>query len=459
MIRRFLLPGIVFLGLPSVLLAPQTGWLARMQVKMTWLNQGEAEIKRLITPLKSVASTQAMEVAWELNTLCEEKLVWNRADLDRLVNTSVEEDKPLDIASGEEALRLCAIGERSDPNNAFFTLLRGAVLLGFHKDADALEALNQAAGKSCFEGYEKAAVIAGYRQLQTQKVQSLTDYTIPLRELLATQGMWGGELRGIFQGAMAHALKRQVTGDLKGAMEIRRDLRKLHDLLLREDIYATPRLVNIAQLSPLPLPIIVRGLSIEGPVEGAGVMERPVWMGPALPSKIRLVYYPAFLREHGYGEEALAFEKSLLFSKAKGAERQARREWEEENVNAMAQVHRNFFVIWGGLLLLASVITTLSCGILARILKFTQNVEVSKKARIGALLTFLLLVPLIGSACFGSADNTIGSWAERVFQPCYAAGDSEPEPWYADIVWALERWRDNLFEIAWILSRCCWRSL
>ncbi|MGC4042624.1 MAG: hypothetical protein QM758_02350 [Armatimonas sp.] len=445
MIRRFLLPTMALTGLLFVLLSPQTGWLARQQLKMAWLNQGEAEIKRLTTPPTPVATTPAMEAAWKLNTLCTGKYTWRRADLERLVSTSVsEEQEPLKYASYEEVLRLCAIGEQYNPQNSFFTLLRGAALLASHKDAAALKELHIAAQKNYFEGYDAAALNGMYQQLRAHKAQGLTEVTLPLYLASGTKRMWGGNLRFFFRGIMAYALKRQMEGDLKGSIALRQDLRRIYDLQLQRDIFPLPCYVEIAQLSPLPLPLI--GTDVKSsPIKE---MQLPVWMGPILSTKQRLINYPIFLRENGYTQEAYAFEKGLALNKAKSEERKARQEQIGDIWSVMGYVHQMSLQAWWGLLLLTSVITSLSCGVLARALYFTQSNDVYKKGRIGALLVFWVLVLLIGSAWHGSMDDAVMAWVERVVQPCYSAGgDSEPKPWYSDLLWSLNRWGSNAIVI------------
>ncbi|MGC4042623.1 MAG: hypothetical protein QM758_02345 [Armatimonas sp.] len=396
MMRRFLLPTIALLGVILVLLVPQTSWLARVQVKMAWFGQGKEEVKLRTTPPEPIATTPAMEAVWRLNTLCTEKLEWLRADLHKLVTGYSWDDTPMNPTVAAEALKLCSIGEQTDPENAFFPLMRGSVLFGLHRDSEALEVLHLATEKSRFDTYESDATRSVYQQLQARGNQGITGYTLPLQDVWDAQKMWPSMLGGAYQGMVAHALRRQSIGDLKGAMALRQDLRRLYDFLIQKEPYAAPRIEIIAQLNP-------GGLR-------AG-------MGPTLPIEQRPDRYIAFLREQGYASEAIAFERSYAVSRAQEAEFKANLVRGDKKAEAISLVYGLCNWGWTGLILLASVIATLGSGMLARMLLFTQGVEVSRKGRIGALLTFLILVPLMGSVCYGPAEETLSAWIVETMRP------------------------------------------
>ncbi len=425
--RRIFLPGLALLAFGLTLLHSSTGWLAQRQVQLAWLGQGESVMKRLAAPPTPITKSPSIAASWKLNALSDAAF------------------------TPEEVLPLCAIGESDEPGNAFFPLMRAAMLLQNNRSAEALAALRQAASKPIFDDHSREAHASVRAQVRARIGASFTDIVLADSNAIVMD-QYGSKLRHFSRTVVDLALKRQLAGDIQGSVALRADLRRVHDLVTHSNSVSFCTLPDMALLSPRPPLVLVRSSrgAMSGGYGGSGDEDKVrMTMGPVLTPKERLSRYPEFLRSEGFSGEAAAFEKSLALNKAKADEREVR--W-ENGPNPPGGLHQLWMYWWGGLFLLASCAATLAMGALARFFRFTQSVEVAKTWRIGAFLAFLILTPLVGGLCLEPTDTAVEAWVDHVARPCqFGPVGSEPEPWYQPLLWSLQRWSSKWIEITGIL--------
>lgn len=276
-------------------------------------------------------------------------------------------------------------GEAIDPDNAFFPAMRAVALFTAHRDQEALQALQVAATKRCWDDYH-TAMVQGRHELLTLHYGSHP----------ALGDFWTGQfydhpepgaLRIAIRLALVHAVRRELLGDLEGGFQIRRTLRILVTRL-RES--GAPLLsVRMVMERPGGLPVAALD-DVQERVRGAA---------------LRCVYLD-YLRHIGHPEEAAAVEGEQT------AFRLARQQANEDARNLYLPLVGPLLT-WGwSLVFLVGACHVLILGAVTALLQRTGRIRASLPAHPGlraALWLVLGVLPLVAIALVSGA--LFHSWA------------------------------------------------
>lgn len=140
--------------------------------------------------------------------------------------------------------RTAAAGERLDPNNGYFPMLRSTCLFGEHRDKEAMLELHRASLDTDFKEYSRDEVegLWAVSDAQYGFKNGLSDYYIagtePLPEL--------STIRGGERIAQYKAMQAERSGDVRTGLSIRLDMMRCGDLMRAKSSSAIGSLVGIA---------------------------------------------------------------------------------------------------------------------------------------------------------------------------------------------------------------------
>ena len=148
---------------------------------------------------------------------------------------------PADLATYDRA---AAAGERLDPDNAYFPLLRAVGLFAAHRDAEGLAAALRASQEPGWQEYYTPEVEARW-QLHAEAFgdpSGLGRTAAAAAELLPEYG----PLRGVALLVLYHAVQAEQAGRAKEGLKLREALRRVGDLIRVQSTYVIGALVGNA---------------------------------------------------------------------------------------------------------------------------------------------------------------------------------------------------------------------
>lgn len=276
--RRAWLIGLA-LGVPlALLLSPTTRWLVRDQVKITlgrkpllrWdsraaqavaerhpqdyqiqyalaANASNAEALRRLRALEARFPDTPSLYANVLRYATLGQIRLNRADDFRLEEAPLPRTfrpatpRPEDLAAFDAD---AAAGERLDPDNAFFPLMRAIGLFAARRDADALAAVRRAGTKTTWREYYEDDV-EGRRRLRDEAFddRSMISHVSVFAALLFPHY---APLRGVARNATYQAVLAEQGGRPEDGLAIRRALTRCGGLMRAQSRIAIGSLVGVA---------------------------------------------------------------------------------------------------------------------------------------------------------------------------------------------------------------------
>ncbi|MDQ2688466.1 MAG: hypothetical protein M3Y28_11440, partial [Armatimonadota bacterium] len=123
--------------------------------------------------------------------------------------------------------RTAAAGERVDPDNAYFPLMRAVGLLAAHRDAEAEAAVRRAGGKTAWRDYVPDDIQSRWRLHQIAFddkgviPQASNDTLLPQYQ----------RMRDVSRVLTYRAMQKELAGDVAGGLSLRESVRGCGDLL------------------------------------------------------------------------------------------------------------------------------------------------------------------------------------------------------------------------------------
>lgn len=198
--------------------------------------------------------------------------------------------RPGDLAAFD---RECAAGERLDPDNAFFPLMRAIGLFAARRDADALAAVRRAGTKTAWREYYEDDV-EGRRRLRDEAFddRSMISHVSVFAALLFPHY---APLRGVARNATYQAVLAEQAGRPEDGLAIRRALTRCGGLMRAQSRIAIGSLVGVA----------ITQTAMERP--GGAPADHDVargfsGIGPRAADRLRA--YQDYVRRIGHPEEA-----------------------------------------------------------------------------------------------------------------------------------------------------------
>lgn len=183
-------------------------------------------------------------------------------------------------------------GERLDPQNGFFPLMRAAGLLAAHRDRDALEAVQRASRKARWNDYAAEEVRSVWKARE-----ALNGRETALRKtvvLAAVLFPHYARMRQVARVAVYEAIEAEKAGKVEEGLAIRMALARCGDRMRAQSPTLIGSLVGIA----------ITAISTSRP-GGASPVKRPENVSVETWTKQRMENYAAYLKRIGHTEDAL----------------------------------------------------------------------------------------------------------------------------------------------------------
>lgn len=154
--------------------------------------------------------------------------------------------KRSDAAMVQRFIEQCLIGERVDPDNAYFPMLRAMAYTELNQDAKAFETLRLAASKKAWREYIPEEFVANrtVNRAMYGNAGLVPEMAISAAILFPHYS----SLRELSRVVVAEAIKREIKGDFAGGLALRRDLFDVSEKVRNESTTFIGSLVGSAMM-------------------------------------------------------------------------------------------------------------------------------------------------------------------------------------------------------------------
>ena len=158
---------------------------------------------------------------------------------------------PPEIGSSAEAIRNFETdaerGAAADPDNAFFPAMQAASLLMQDRDDEAIAALHQAALRPLFRVYVNAEFQGAVRLIESRQKRAMPALLEETVAVAASMSMPDyGTVRTLSQVMVGLALEKEMCGDRKRGLAIRKDIARLGATMRATCDYAIGSEIGVA---------------------------------------------------------------------------------------------------------------------------------------------------------------------------------------------------------------------
>ena len=267
--------------------------------------------------------------------------------------TVAGKQKVSDAAAVKRFIDQCLVGERIDPDNAYFPLLRAMAYTEVHQDKDAFNALHLAAGKKLWREYIPEEFIAN--RAVNRAMYGRTGLIPEMSISAAILFPHYSSMRELSRVVAAEAIRREMQGRFAEGIVLRRDLFDVSERIRNESTTMIGSLVGGAMLDTSRmrpggmLPVKAKQTRNDGPTAEEAKVAR----------ELNRKRFMDFATKHG---EAAFAERAIESAKLGDEIRETSQKGMDRGVYGMELITRLVIGQGVGLILLSNLVWMLILG-------------------------------------------------------------------------------------------------